>query len=255
MKQSSQERQHTIKQEILGSDEEGDDDDIILIDDEFDDDYDVDLEASIELADTTVVDDLFGEDTLLNDFKKNNEIFYNANKDDEIINCPLCLEKMARETLEIHLDGCSGVTVTVTPKNFGKLIQKAVPTSFITLPSVAKANSRNHNSSIKKNNPPSTFTNQRPTTSNSSAISTPSTSTSKKTNSNKFSIPLSKTSVAEELTLCGYSEEEIQKVMKDMESTSEAGSENIKKRPCPICNMEIDINLMNEHLDDCLLID
>lgn len=207
----------------------------------------------MELADSTVIDDLFGEDTLLNDFNKNNEIFQNANEDDEIINCPLCQEKMARETLEVHLDGCSGVTVTILPKKFGKLIQKAVPTSFITLPSVAKTNSRNQNSSVKKKFPPSTFTNQRPLTSNSLSISTPSTSNSKKSNSNKFSIPLSKTSVAEELALCGYTEEEIQNVIKDMEETAEG--EKIKKRPCPVCETEIDINLMNQHLDDCLLFD
>lgn len=257
--QTSQERQHTIKQEILGSDDEGDDDDIILIDDEFDDD----LEASMELADSSVIDDIFGKDTLMDDFNKNNEIFQNANKDDEIISCPLCQEKMARETLEIHLDGCSGITVSIKPKNYGLLIQKAVPTSFINLSS---SGSRNKNSSVKQTNPPTAKKIQRPSTSTSSNLTTSTaTATSKSSNSNKFSIPLSKTSVAEELALCGYSEEEIRKVVADMNEVEHvmarnfdselSESDSVEKKPCPVCERQIDVNLMNQHLDDCLLID
>lgn len=114
-KQSPRERQNSIRQEL--KDEDDDDDDVIeLIDDEFDDDL---HNKSLELlTDTSVIDDIFGADTLIDDFNNINNVIMKdpenkGNPNKEIISCPICHEKMSRDLLTDHLDGCGGIVVEI----------------------------------------------------------------------------------------------------------------------------------------------
>lgn len=110
--------QKSIKEELL-EDLGEDPDDIQLIDDEFNDDL---ANESFEmLADTSVINELFGFDDLLNNFNEINSVVmtYPENKGDpnkEIISCPICQDNLPREQLTEHLDGCSGITVKIEPR-------------------------------------------------------------------------------------------------------------------------------------------
>lgn len=109
-------RQRAIKSEIVDDGLADDDSDIVLIDDDFDDEYvaDATSDAAESLADTSVIDDIFGTDTLLADFNEVNDAMPDQRSADEIISCPICAERMCREVLEDHLNGCSGIKFAVS---------------------------------------------------------------------------------------------------------------------------------------------
>ena len=111
------ERTKTIKEELLEENEN--DSDIELIDDEYDDQQ---SSASVELADTSVIDDIFGTDTLIDDFNNINSVTMKDSEnrgrpEREIISCPICQEKMCREILSDHLNGCLGITIKISAVN------------------------------------------------------------------------------------------------------------------------------------------
>lgn len=105
-------RQRAIKSEIL---DDFDGSDIELIDDDFDDDYVTPPDASgaIAMADTSVIDDIFGTDTLIADFNEINDAMPDQASNDQIITCPICTERMCREMLEEHLNGCQGIKMAI----------------------------------------------------------------------------------------------------------------------------------------------
>lgn len=123
-KQSSTDRQNSIRKELMD-----DDDDVIeLIDDEFDETlHDKSLEL---LTDASVINDIFGDDTLMDDFNNLNSVIMRdpenaGNPDKEIIECPICQEKMSRELLNEHLEGCGGIVVAVKFNKFSKSNKKS----------------------------------------------------------------------------------------------------------------------------------
>ncbi|KAH8308472.1 hypothetical protein KR044_005448, partial [Drosophila immigrans] len=116
-----------IKREIMEDESSYNDDDILMIDDEFNDDTaDAELNSSLtaasELADQSVIDDLFGEDTLLMEFQRENDVVpsgsrYQHDERNDIITCPICFDKMKRSDFDNHLDGCS-IIIKVKPPSF-----------------------------------------------------------------------------------------------------------------------------------------
>lgn len=111
------ERQRAIKTEILNQsdddDTEEDNDDIVLIDDDFDDDL---AEATGAVADTSLIDDIFGTDTLLADFNQINDAMPDQPREEQIITCPICTERMCRDVLDDHLNGCQGIKMTINKR-------------------------------------------------------------------------------------------------------------------------------------------
>lgn len=127
-KLSSQERTAQIKREVLlDESQQFSEDDITFIDDEYDEDFDKNhnqsLDAAVELADQSLIDDFFGEDTLLRDFQDQNDVQAigprNTGNDatQEIVFCPICFERIQRNQLDNHLEGCS-ITISVEPPSF-----------------------------------------------------------------------------------------------------------------------------------------
>lgn len=120
-----------IKNEVfddLGVEE----DDIEFIDDDFDDE--LGDESFTILSDSSVLDDLFGNDTLMDDFNSINGVIMSdkenrGNKGREIITCPICQDQMPRDDLSSHLDGCSGIKVELKhrPKGSSKKNSKRLP--------------------------------------------------------------------------------------------------------------------------------
>lgn len=224
------ERQKQIKKEILDEScdlTDGDDDDIVLIDDEYDDDA---MSTSMELADTSLVDDFFGEDTLLKEFNNENAVVpscsrYNNNPKNDIITCPICTEKMKRENFSEHLDGCVGITVKV---EFGSKV-------------------KNLSTKLKK----------------------PKSSTPKKKRSSASGSKNS-IKTRQILLSAGYTEEDLENLPSlSQESTSDSPTtpeDNLnlserqrrsnglysQTRQCPVCCKEVEVDQINEHLDECL---
>lgn len=165
---SPAERQRAIKREIFhdarvgndddDDDEDDDDDDIILIDDEYDDALVEATDSATSSAstsrngenplDTSVIDDIFGTDTLLSEYATVNDAMPDQPSDEQIITCPICIERMQRCQLPEHLNGCQGIKREVhartpslghllTPRNSSPAKrQKRVPrTSTVPTPS------------------------------------------------------------------------------------------------------------------------
>ncbi|EDV99617.1 GH12438 [Drosophila grimshawi] len=118
---SSHDRTINIKREVM--EEEGlyNDDDIVMIDDEYDDNVD-EMTAAIELSDLSITEDLFGEDTLLQEYQLENDVVacssgFQFNAANDITSCPICFEKMKRCEFTNHLEGCS-ITIKVPAPSY-----------------------------------------------------------------------------------------------------------------------------------------
>ncbi|KAL7745513.1 hypothetical protein ACLKA6_015505 [Drosophila palustris] len=123
---SSHELTTIIKREIMEDESIYDDADIIMIDDEYDDDVD-NLTAASELADQSIIDDIFGEDTLLQEFQRENDVVPSGSRNlsdahNDITTCPICFEKMRRSEFANHLEGCSIIIRVPPPSMKGKAI-------------------------------------------------------------------------------------------------------------------------------------
>ncbi|XP_016953091.1 uncharacterized protein LOC108026610 isoform X2 [Drosophila biarmipes] len=122
---SSAERTQCIKREVFEDETIFSEDDILFIDDEYDDEEAAtnnSFTAATELADQSIIDDFFGEDTLLQEFQRENSVQpscsnYSNNVDNDIVSCPICFEKMKRTQLANHFEGCT-ITVRVEPPSF-----------------------------------------------------------------------------------------------------------------------------------------
>lgn len=122
---SSHERTQSIKREVFEDESIYSEEDILFIDDEYDDEEAAtndSLTAATVLADQSIIDDIFGEDTLLQEFQRENAVQpscsrYSSNVDNDIVSCPICFEKMKRTQLENHFEGCT-ITVRVEPPSF-----------------------------------------------------------------------------------------------------------------------------------------
>ncbi|XP_034490293.1 uncharacterized protein LOC117793944 [Drosophila innubila] len=115
---SSQELTTMIKREIMEDESIYEDDDIMMIDDEYDADVD-NLTAASELADQSIIDDLFGEDTLLKEFQRENDVVPCGSRNlpdagNDITTCPICFDKMKRSEFANHLEGCN-IIIRVPP--------------------------------------------------------------------------------------------------------------------------------------------
>lgn len=128
---SSMERTINIKREVMEDESMYSDDDIFMIDDEYDDGAGGTDELSVaaELADQSIIDDLFGEDTLLQEFQRENDVVpcssrYQHDEANDITTCPICFEKMRRSEFANHLEGCS-IIVRVKPPTMGKSVKSS----------------------------------------------------------------------------------------------------------------------------------
>lgn len=218
-KLTASERQTQIKREILLSfDDDANDSDIELIDDDFDDDNITN--ASIELSDSNVINDLFGADTLLADFNSLNNVLMRdpenvGRPNKEVISCPICQEKMCRELLSDHLNGCQGIKVVI-----GKGISKATS-------SKPKLNYK------------------KPSTSKKSDRSLLADAGYSKQEIDR--------ALNEKKQETEYNQRILNEMEDERRSVNVVVPS--KKVPCPVCQTAIAETVMNAHLDACLIID
>lgn len=240
-------QQISIKQELL-NDLGEDDANIEMIDDEFDATLNVSTEI---LTDNSVIDELFGTDTLMADFNNINDVVMRdpeniGNPDAEIVTCPICEDRMPRSDLTCHLDGCSGITVKINPRGRGKTVQ-SLPfyknqTTTITKPSTSNRKvSTNEVEMLRR----AGYTQE--------AIDRLAVETQEARDYNdRIMDELSRddrqrrTSVIQQRPMTN---DEIETITLDDGSSSSSVPE---KHPCPVCNVAVDVNLINQHLDECL---
>ncbi|XP_032580023.1 sprT-like domain-containing protein Spartan [Drosophila sechellia] len=151
---SSQERTQNIKRQVMEDELTLCEDDILLIDDEYDDEVAANdsLTAATELADQSIIDDIFGEDTLLKEFQRENDVqptcsSYGKNTGNDIVSCPICFEKMKRTELSNHFDGCA-IMVRLEPPSF-KPKNRRPRASFTSKDSSGSSTSRGAKSKAK----------------------------------------------------------------------------------------------------------
>ncbi|XP_039434404.1 DNA-dependent metalloprotease SPRTN [Culex pipiens pallens] len=245
MDKIKRERQDAIKQDIRDSLADGDDDEIILIDDDYDDeqgDEITNLEDS--LTDTSVIDELFSDsDILMEEFNKTNTKIKVEREEDELVSCVVCLKKIKRSEMAAHLDRCYTAFL-------GEDDDPApVPT-------------------------PAAFDPNQPSTSRAGTSSTTKPpQKSKETQPKPDNAKLSQREEHRKILLeCGYSEEDIVTALEQMEDTEEnqqQTSSSVEKRmlndgdeidltmaaeecACPVCDRMMPLEEINRHLDRCL---
>ncbi|XP_017465371.1 PREDICTED: sprT-like domain-containing protein Spartan [Rhagoletis zephyria] len=233
---TADERQKAIKQEILEDTADLLDEDIILIDDEYDDNAQEsndlqNISAAAELADTSVIDEFFGDDTMMKDFNRENDVKPSGsrhfpNPNDDIITCPICQGKMKRCLFADHMDGCTGIAIKVAfPKH---TLKKLAATSRPVKPT---AKSRPSRKEILRNAGYSEQDLINLTSASEEELSSCNTSPPRP-NGNSTSNEWS----PEDMETRLYRQRNI------LKSTIQ----------CPNCGQEVEQNTINDHLDDCL---
>ncbi|XP_036318018.1 sprT-like domain-containing protein Spartan isoform X2 [Rhagoletis pomonella] len=233
---TADERQKAIKQEILEDTADLLDEDIILIDDEYDDNAQEsndlqNISAAAELADTSMIDEFFGDDTMMKDFNRENDVKPSGsrhfpNPNDDIITCPICQGKMKRCLFADHMDGCTGIAIKVAfPKH---TLKKLAATSRPVKPT---AKSRPSRKEILRNAGYSEQDLINLTSASEEELSSCNTSPPRP-NGNSTSNEWS----PEDMETRLYRQRNI------LKSTIQ----------CPNCGQEVEQNTINDHLDDCL---
>ncbi|XP_055630065.1 DNA-dependent metalloprotease SPRTN-like [Toxorhynchites rutilus septentrionalis] len=244
-----QERQDAIKKEILDSFADDDMEDIILIDDEYDDDADnVGQLANLDdsLTDTSVIDELFSEnDALIEEFNQTNARVKVEREEDEIVSCPMCLKKIKRSEVGAHLERCYSALLG------------------------------DDDSEVQEVKPKVAFDPDLPSTSRAGVTKTSQTT---KASQSKESEREAQKKILRE---CGYSDEDIANALANMTDDEEEeadgqqnnkqikANESIESRllndvdeidlttigeqcECPVCGRKVPFEQINQHLDGCL---
>ncbi|KXJ67910.1 hypothetical protein RP20_CCG007765 [Aedes albopictus] len=245
------ERQESIRKEIMESFADDDLEEIVLIDDEYDDNA-IDMGCLDDsLTDTSVIDELFNEqDALIEEFNTNNSKHKPTSEEDEIVSCPMCLKKIKRAQVAPHLERCYSIMLG---EEDAQEIDRQEPAAFDP-------------------NQPST-----------SKAGTTAKSKPKDKTVDKLKVPSQKDLEREEnrklLLECGYSEEDIAKALVTMEQeesepsgrlTATESSDSTRMLQdgdeidltgadaigedceCPVCGRNVPFERINQHLDGCL---
>lgn len=257
-KESRIKKEPQIKKELL-EDLGEDDGNIIMIDDEFDDTL---IESVDVVTDTTVIDDLFGRDTLMADFDNINNVVMNdpenfGNPNMEIVTCPICEDRMARGELSSHLDGCNGITVKINPRQGGK--RKPLPFyKHKVKPSTSQSKVSSEEVELLRR---AGYTQE--------AIDRLNTETQEAREYNNRIMNEMNADVRQRFTTGARAREQANRetetiTLGDENSGSQRNeptrensdaheTERVsEKHPCPVCSAEIDADQMNQHLDQCL---
>lgn len=187
-----------------------------------------------------------GTDTLLTDFNNINNVVMNdpeniGNSDMEIVQCPICEDRMPRGELSSHLDGCNGITVKINPRKRGEKIKPLPFYKNQVKPSKTQIRDREQEllrqagytqeqiDRLSKENREAKEYNDRimdEMAHDERHRRTTSVITQNPTNN------------------------DIETITLDDESSN--SSSVPEKLPCPVCNTPVNANQINQHLDECL---
>lgn len=258
-----------IKKEILDSIKEENlhdsdlEDDIILIDNDYDDFYvnsaadDALVALNDSLLDDNVINDIFdANDSLMDDFNTANDKKNDASEIDipenEIISCPVCLKKMKRLYLDDHLDKCVGLDFPISSSGSNSSQSDSKQKSPSTSHDMSKGPSTSQQNLPPSRQNPSTSAASGSGSSNRSIVqSSKSTTKSDKTILNREQIDL--------LLEAGYCEADIIAITGEPSVTPTAApvidlvgeSASLETCACPVCGIKVKLSDINSHLDVC----
>uniref|UniRef100_A0A182JR21 Protein with SprT-like domain at the N terminus n=1 Tax=Anopheles christyi TaxID=43041 RepID=A0A182JR21_9DIPT len=266
------ERQDAIRKEIVDSLADDEMDEIVLIDDEYDDELaDKELSAIDDsLLDRSVINELFNEsDELIEDFNRTNAQIKVEKEDDEIVSCPMCLKKMTRVKIGDHLENCYAY-IAGEPKT---TIQKKIPairmqSSNATLnrtskdengPSTSRAKVGRGTSTVTKTKDANNLiTAQQQLLRDCGYGEADIANVLQDISMEEMPAPTMTSLRQQVLRDIGYTEADIQRVLDDASPEDSHGDDvefisSVESCDCPICGKKVPLTLINQHLDQCLM--
>lgn len=168
-----------------------------------------------------------------------------GNPDMEIVQCPICEDRMPRGELTSHLDGCNGITVKVNPRKRGERTNplpfyknKAKPTEAQTKAAVGERQQE--------------LLRRAGYTQDQIDRLTIETQEAKEYNDRIMDemVQDERRRRTTSVITQNPSTDPIETISIDDESSN--SSSVPEKHPCPVCNVPVDANQINQHLDECL---
>uniref|UniRef100_A0A182PNK8 Protein with SprT-like domain at the N terminus n=1 Tax=Anopheles epiroticus TaxID=199890 RepID=A0A182PNK8_9DIPT len=272
------ERQDAIRKEIedsLGNDEM---DEIVLIDDDYDDELADEELSSIDdtLLDRSVIDELFNEsDELIEDFNRTNAQIKIEKPDDEIVSCPMCFKKMSRARIGGHLEDCYGhlsgegkYTSTTTAKK--KASATRVQSSNATFAGTSNDGSRPSTSKATPSKVASTTSREKKKEAAELIAAQQQLlrdcgygeadieNVLQDISTQEMPAPTMSSLRQQVLRDSGYTEADIMRVLDDASPEESLGNDvefiaAVEDCDCPICGKKVPVKSINQHLDQCLM--
>uniref|UniRef100_A0A182NAA0 Protein with SprT-like domain at the N terminus n=1 Tax=Anopheles dirus TaxID=7168 RepID=A0A182NAA0_9DIPT len=257
------ERQEAIKKEITDSFANDEMDEIVLIDDDYDDDLADEELASIDdsLLDRSVIDELFNDnDQLMEDFNRTNAQIKAEKPDDEIVSCPMCLKKMTRAKIGDHLEACYSL-ISGEGTNAGKLptsSARSVTTRDDGRPSTSRATPARKTTGPRKVTANNDITRAQQQLLRECGYGEEDIANVLEDICTQDMPAANMSSLRQQvLRECGYTEADIMRVLDD--ASSEDAFDNdveivsvVESCDCPNCGRKVELTSINEHLDQCL---
>ncbi|XP_049285754.1 DNA-dependent metalloprotease SPRTN-like [Anopheles funestus] len=254
------ERTESIRREIVDSLTNDEMDEIILIDDEYDDELADEELSSIDssLLDRSVIDELFNEsDELIEDFNRTNAQIKVEKPDDEIVTCPMCLKRMARAKIGDHFESCYSHIAGETNTPPSRVRSTG---NDISQPSTSKVTPARTtvSTAAKKKETVDLITAQEQLLRDCGYAEGDIANVLQDMNTQDMPAPNVASLREQVLRDCGYTEADIRRVLDDA-SPEEALNNDVEfisaveTCECPICGTTVSLSSINQHIDQCLV--
>ncbi|XP_053668958.1 DNA-dependent metalloprotease SPRTN-like [Anopheles marshallii] len=255
------ERTESIRKEIVDSLPNDELDEIILIDDEYDDELADEELSSVDssLLDRSVIDELFNEsDELIEDFNRTNAQIKVEKPDDEIVTCPMCLKRMTRSKIGDHFESCYSHIAGETSTRGSRGQSTA---NDVSQPSTSKATpsgSRTTSTASKKLESVDLITAQEQLLRDCGYAEADIANVLQDMSTQDMPAPNVASLREQMLRDCGYTEADIRRVFDDASSEDALNNDVefisvVENCECPICGKTVSLSTINQHIDQCLV--
>uniref|UniRef100_A0A182VX48 Protein with SprT-like domain at the N terminus n=1 Tax=Anopheles minimus TaxID=112268 RepID=A0A182VX48_9DIPT len=255
------ERTESIRKEIVDSFTNDEMDEIILIDDEYDDELADEELSSIDssLLDRSVIDELFNEsDELIEDFNRTNAPIKVEKPDDEIVSCPMCLARMARAKIGDHFESCYSHIAGEPSRTATETTRGQSTANDVSQPSTSKAISARATTSAKKKETVDLITAQQQLLRDCGYGEGDIANVLQDMSTQDMPAPDVASLREQVLRDCGYTEADIRRVLDDASPEDSLNNDvefisAVESCQCPICGKTVSLSSINQHIDQCLV--
>ncbi|XP_052902949.1 DNA-dependent metalloprotease SPRTN-like [Anopheles moucheti] len=254
------ERTESIRKEIVDSLPNDELDEIILIDDEYDDELADEELSSVDssLLDRSVIDELFNEsDELIEDFNRSNAQIKVEKPEDEIVTCPMCLKRMARSKIGDHFESCyshiAGETSTTGSRGQSTTNDVSQPSTSKVIPAGSRTST-----AAKKSESVDLITAQEQLLRDCGYAEADIANVVQDMSTQDMPAPNVASLREQMLRDCGYTEADIRRVFDDASSEDALNNDVefisvVENCECPICGKTVSLSTVNQHIDQCLV--
>lgn len=176
------------------------------------------------------------------DFNNINDVVMNdpeniGNPNMEIVQCPICEDRMPRGDLSSHLDGCNGITIKINPKKRGEKLKPFYKNQ--AKPTNKQLRDRDKELLRAAGYTPDQI--ERLSKENQEA----------KDYNDRIMDEMAHEERHRRTTVITQNpSNDIETIALDDESSNSSAVP--EKLPCPVCSTQVDANQINQHLDECL---